>query len=269
MAWELLGRYNEAIDVMIAYEEITEGSEKLKGTVLSADCETGERKLYIAHLYQQAGRYQDALNFLNENESRITDKHGVKVMRAELLLQAEDYEAAKKVYRQLINTNPENLDFHLGLQRAYRIGSGNLDELTNEQVAELSELYNELRERHGRCDALKTVPLRFLKPGETFERKLHNYLQPALRKGVPSLFATLEFFYKNSPEKAKIIGDAVIQYYSTLKSSGRFPGNEEEGSLSSASTLLFVATRSNLFLYRLRRASFFPFLDYSVPCSTL
>ena len=93
MAWELLGRYNEAIDVMIAYEEITEGSEKLKGTVLSADCETGERKLYIAHLYQQAGRYQDALNFLNENESRITDKHGVKVMRAELLLQAEDYEA--------------------------------------------------------------------------------------------------------------------------------------------------------------------------------
>merc|ERR1712137_86284 len=243
MAWELLGHYDEAIDVMMAFEKITESSEKLKLGKVQACFENGERKLYIAKLYQQAGRFQEALDYLKNSEDIIVDKHGLKVIRAEILMKMEDFDGAKVLYRELIDTNPENYDFHLALLKAYKIGS-TLDNLSDEQISELEKLYAELRKEYPRCSALKTIPLRFHKAGDTFKAELDSYLQPALRKGIPSLFATLQFFYEQSPAKATIIGDTIQSYYQSLKETERFPGDDSElvePPLSLFWTILFLA----------------------------
>mmetsp|Transcript_22425 Transcript_22425/g.38323 ORF Transcript_22425/g.38323 Transcript_22425/m.38323 type:complete len:767 (+) Transcript_22425:46-2346(+) len=243
MAWELLGHYDEAIDVMNAYEEIIERSEKMKVGDVAPTFETSERKLYIGRLYEEGGRIKEAIEYLKNSEKQIVDKHGLKIILAKLYLKDNDREAAKETYRSLINTNPENRDFHIGLQQAYQLGSG-MDELNDEQIAELEKIYEDLRKEFPRCSALKTIPLRFLKPGDNFQRELDNYLQPALRKGIPSLFATLRYFYNISPEKTKIIGDTVQKYYESLKSSERFPGDEGdllEPPTSILWTILFLA----------------------------
>jgi len=238
MAWELLGHYNEAIDVMTAFEEITEASEKLKFGKVQANFENGERKMYIARLYQQAERYQECLDYIKNNEDVIVDKHGMKVMRAEIYMKMKNYDEAKVLYRELIDTNPENHDFHIALQRAYQIRDC-MDELSDKQISELENLYEEFRKAYPRCSALKTIPLRFHKAGEKFQKELDAYLQPALRKGVPSLFATLRFFYENSPDKATIIGDTVQRYYTSLKETQHFPGNESEEEIEPPLSLLW------------------------------
>jgi len=227
MAWEMLGHFNEAIDVMTAFEEITEASEKLKLGKVQANFENGERKMYIARLYQQAERYQECLDYLSNNEETIVDKHGMKMMKAEIYMKMEKEEDARALYRELIDTNPENHNFHTALQNTYKIGA-NLEALSDEQINELEKLYEELRAAYPRCSALKTIPLQFHKAGDKFQKELDAYLQPALRKGVPSLFATLRSFYENSPAKASMIGDTVQRYYVSLKESARFPGNEDE-----------------------------------------
>lgn len=184
--------------------------------------------MYIARLYQKAKRYQDALDFLKNSEDLIVDKHGMKIMRAEIYMNSGDTETAKTLYRELIKTNPENYNFHLALIEAYKIGTS-FDDLSDTQIEDLRKLYSELRTDFPRCAALQTIPLRFHKAGDSFTTELENYVRPALRKGVPSLFATLNYFYDNSPDKAKIIGDLVHKYYDSLKKTDRFPGCENEG----------------------------------------
>jgi len=143
MAWELLKHYDEAIDVMTAFEEITESSERKKTGTIGATFETGERKLYIAKLYEEAGRITEAIEYLKNSEPQIVDKHGMKVALANLYLKNNDKEAAKEMFRALIDTNPENRDFHIGLQQAYQLGSG-MDELSDEQISELSKIYEQV-----------------------------------------------------------------------------------------------------------------------------
>ena len=249
LAWELVGNFDAAIDVLSTFEDISEGPEQRmkNGKPIPPSFEAGERKLYLTTLYQQAGRFEEAIKYLDTNAPRIPDKHGLKVLRAHLLLQSGDREGARTLYRQLIRTNPEDLDFHKGLQLTYNIGEGeprwdgrHLDQLSEEQVVTLTTLYNELREEQGGCDALKTIPLRFLPPGTAFARQLESYLQPALRKGIPSLFATLEYLYEVSPAKSKIIGSTIESYEASLKATGRFPGREEEELAEPATTLLWA-----------------------------
>lgn len=73
------------------------------------------------------------------------------------------------------------------------------------------------------------MPLTFLPLGEEFTKQLDNYLQSALRKGVPSLWGTLENLYTSQPEKASFIGERVLGYYTSLKTTAHFPGLEDEG----------------------------------------
>lgn len=175
-----------------------------------------------------AKRNQDALDFLKNAEDVIVDKHGLKIMRAEIYMTMGDLEVAKTLYRELIDTNPENYNFHLALMEAHKIGNS-FDNFADAQISELEKLYGELRKAHPRCSALQTIPLRFHKPGDLFTKELENYIRPALQKGVPSLFATLQYFYETSSEKASIIGNLFHRYYDSLKSTDRFPGNENEG----------------------------------------
>ena len=74
--------------------------------------------MYIARLYEQAERYEEALNYLKNASSQIVDKHGVDIMRASLLLKLGRLQEAEVEYRHLVNENNENAEFHTGLQKS-------------------------------------------------------------------------------------------------------------------------------------------------------
>jgi hypothetical protein len=50
---------------------------------------------------------------------------------------------------------------------------------------------------------------RLLASSPDFKRKLLQYLRPLIIKGVPSVLHDLKSFYKNEPEKTKILGSAI------------------------------------------------------------
>ena len=108
-------------------------------------------------------------------------------------------------------------------------------ELTDEQVEGLKNLYSELGKLYPRgCIAIKRVPLSFVKSKEDFTNYLHNYLKPALRKGIPSVFGTFKEFYISNSNKVEVIGETALSYYNSLKATQKFPG-DESGTLSSLS----------------------------------
>jgi Flp pilus assembly protein TadD len=69
-------------------------------------------------LYQRAGRYADGLNYLQEVAPQIVDKTGVQELKAALLLQNGDLEAAQTEYLALLDINSENHNYHEGYQKS-------------------------------------------------------------------------------------------------------------------------------------------------------
>ena len=61
--------------------------------------------------------------------------------------------------------------------------------------------------------------------GETFRSLVDQYLQTALRKGVPPLFIVLRPLYSD-PEKVKIIEELALGYVHSLKETGYFVKGE-------------------------------------------
>lgn len=55
------------------------------------------------------------------------------------------------------------------------------------------------RDKYPRCAAAVFIPLLYLE-GDPLRQQLHAYLQPGLRKGVPSLFSALKPLYRD-PKK--------------------------------------------------------------------
>lgn len=60
--------------------------------------------------------------------------------------------------------------------------------------------------------------------GETFKVKVDAVLQNALRKGVPSLFASMSKYYTDA-DKEGIIAKLVNDYHDCLKLKGNFTGS--------------------------------------------
>jgi len=96
---------------------------------------------------------------------------------------------------------------------------------TSEQVERLDALYEELSASLPRwCKAVRNLPLTFLPDGDKFAAKLEAYLKPALTKGVPALHSTIRPLYKDAA-KSQRIGDTLNNFLTSLKASGRFPGD--------------------------------------------
>merc|ERR1712137_98254 len=237
MAWQLLGRFDEAVDVMIAFEDIVDATQKKKealGEETKPNFEDGERKLYIIRLFEQAGRYQEALDYLRAQLDQIVDKNGAQEIEASLLLKLQDYDAAETQYLALIDINPENENYHQGFQSALLKGG----ELAGELLDIVVTRYEQLSTKYPRSSACKKHPLSFLS-GDAFVSQLDAYLQPAIRKGIPSLWATIRNLY-STPEKGKVIEERALAYYDSLKKVCQFPQHENDEQIEPPSALLWT-----------------------------
>lgn len=223
VALQLLGEYEAAIGVMSHWESSAPASN---ATEERPDVERNERKLYLVRLHELAGKHEDALRLLDELDGQILDKTGARERKGSMLLHLGKKEEAEKVYRELLDLNIENHKYHAGLREALGLPTDS-DGVTAAEAEKLEALYSELQVKFPKSTALKHLPLCFLPAGDRFNERLRNYVVPALRKGVPSLFATLQPLYSDS-KKSAAIGALVDECLQTLQKENKLPDSTEE-----------------------------------------
>ena len=88
----------------------------LKATRERPSFEESEMLLYKAMILEESGDKEGCLKFLQDRESEIVDLIALREKKAELLFLLSRKDEARTVYEQLLEGNPENYDYHRGLQ---------------------------------------------------------------------------------------------------------------------------------------------------------
>lgn len=175
--------YELALKTLSGFEDLAKG--KLSE---NESYENSELILFKNKVIFESGDIQGALDHLIANYDDICDKTSVLCYKAQYYLLLKDYKKASLTYRQLLQRNPDNLDYYLMLERSLKISCKN----TQKRL----RLYQKLEKFYPKSDGPKVIPLTFLKADDPkFVETLEAYLFSKLRKGVPSIFKNLEFIY--------------------------------------------------------------------------
>ncbi|GBG90818.1 hypothetical protein CBR_g51323 [Chara braunii] len=206
-----------SVQILEAYEGTLEEDHPPE----SERYEHSEMLLYKAMLQEESGDFERAIQELDRKQAKIVDTLAWKEQRASLLLGLKRLGEAEAAYRKLLDVNPDNYAYYVGLQRCLGVEEEAEGSYSEGNTAKLMVLYEELREKYPRSAAAKRIPLDFLQ-GEVFAEALDRYVRPFLRKGVPSLFSDLRPLY-NQPGKAEIMERVFTRLETSLRASGRFP----------------------------------------------
>ncbi|KAE9418980.1 hypothetical protein Angca_008138 [Angiostrongylus cantonensis] len=223
-AYHLLKDYEKALNILAEFLQNNKPS--------SYDFEHSELVLYQNMILCEAGQLEEALSKLEENAAVIVDKVTYMERRGKslftfldsaILMELQRMEEAEKVYRQLIDRNPENISYYCSLEICLRLGEG-------APIADRVSMYDSLAERHKRAAAPRRQPLYILE-GPELSRRLDDWIVKGLRKGVPSLFKNLIPLYTN-PAKVSIIEQLLMDYVKMVENNGyrgrSFHGDDDE-----------------------------------------
>lgn len=196
MAYHLLKDYDMALKILEEFRKTQ--------TKRGYDYEHSELLLYQNTVLQEAGNLEEALLHLEKYEDQICDRLTVMETKANLLLKLHKYHEAEKVFRELINRNPENHAYYKGLENALR----------PELIEDRLKIYREYQLKYPRAQTPRRIPISFT-IDDQFRNLVDQYMRKALHKGVPPLFVDLRSLYTD-PKKVKIIEDLVLNYVSCL-----------------------------------------------------
>lgn len=237
-AHHLLKHYGQAIGVVEAYEKSIEGSDE----PTREPYEYSEMLMYKNQLYEEGGRTQQALDHLDRVKDKVVDGVSWKQKRAQLLLQLHRFDEARDVYLELLKRNPEQFGWHAGLQAAELRTSMPTERWLTAKVtpateATLRDLYEDLQKRFPRSQACKRLPLDFARDPAYFASTFNEYVQPFVRKGVPSLFADLKPLCEEGSFSRVAFGELLAGWLVSLEGAGTFPGSSER---EPPSTIMWV-----------------------------
>ena len=98
----------------------------------------------------------------------------------------------------------------------------------------------EAYDKYPKSKAIENMVLEYAE-GDKFNLKIDTVLQNALRKGIPSLFASTKKYYSNS-EKHAVIEKLVLGYRESLEKSGSFTADgQKEPPTALLWTLYYIA----------------------------
>ncbi|CAG8552241.1 5817_t:CDS:10, partial [Racocetra fulgida] len=168
--------------------------------------EHSEMLLYHNLIIDESGKTEEALEHLDSIKNNVCDRR------------------TWKEKRELINDNPDCYGYYEGLQIAKGI---NTNDLTPECEEKIIDLYKDLSQKYPKSNAIKLFPLLYT-TGDNFKMFVDEYIQAALRKGVPSLFVNLKKLYSD-PQKEVVIEQLVEGYRECLKNNSTFtqPKNDD------------------------------------------
>lgn len=207
----LLGQYEEASKVIIAWEK-TQAGEK------EGAYEQSELIMYKASILVDAKDYKGALDHLQACEEDIVDKLALKELVVDLLIKLERFEEAEALTRILLKENVENNDYYAWLETCTKLGNGSPQE-------ERVKLYKDVLNEYPRAHAPKRLPLMFT-AGDLFKKLLDEYLRPCIRKGMSPVFRNIRKVY-GDPAKVSIVEELGSMYLTSMKDHSKFDGKEE------------------------------------------
>lgn len=97
-------QYDKALDVLIRYEG-------MQVQIPKHDFDYSELILYHALVFEDAGREEEAIEYLDNQSAKVIDRFSFASARARLLLKADRLKSAELAYRALLEDNPDNYEF--------------------------------------------------------------------------------------------------------------------------------------------------------------
>ncbi|CAG8665248.1 17380_t:CDS:10, partial [Dentiscutata erythropus] len=215
ISYHLLGNYETAEKVLKTYEETLKPGQP--------NYEHSEMLLYHNLIIEESGNTEAALEHLESIKSNVCDRRIWKEKRAQFLLKLNRLQEAEAAYEELIDDNPDCYSYYEGFQIAKGIDT---NDLTPECEEKIIALYKDLAQKYPKSNAIKLFPLLYT-TGDNFKMFADEYIQAALRKGVPSLFVNLKKLYSD-PQKEAIIEQLVEGYLECLKNNGTFTQSKND-----------------------------------------
>ena len=167
--------------------------------------EHSELLLYQNQILREAGRFEEALDHLDQWGEMVVDRVKKDEARAGLLLQVGRKEDAVKAYDGLIKRNPEQGDYYLQGLVAREEEEGSEDRMKTIRA---------WCEERPKSSAPKMLLLKELK-GDEFKETIRKYLLDGIRKGVPSLLESISFVYDDDG-KACAVGKMLVSILEDL-----------------------------------------------------
>lgn len=242
----LLAKYDKSLSILDALGK-TEGGKRAPNDRRPITFDESEMHLYRVMLLDEAGKYSDALAYLNDNAHEILDKLYAAEKRGQLHLRLGQLKDSEEEYRKLIAINPEHYAYHIGLLKAMgHIDASNPErksfvnlQLSASQRAAVLKLYAEDPLLSGKelakCAAVKRLPLNFAE-GDEFRTLVSAYLRTKISRGIPSLFSDLEPLYADA-DKARIIGELMEGFLANLRAHNKFLDSDANDSESPSSLM--------------------------------
>lgn len=203
LAYHLMGKPDLAEKVLATFQETVDASPTKDG----ANFEMSEILLYRNALLEEAGDLNKALDDLETIRPSVTDEQKWLERKGRLLLRLKKLGAAHAVYCQLVQNNPDNMEYIKGLACSRSISLE-----TTDQDAEAIPFLEELQQSHTRSNVLSFLPLQS-RSGEEFKSKAAAFLLRQFQRSIPSTFKTFKPLLKD-PAKRELV-EVVVDSLNT------------------------------------------------------
>lgn len=167
--------------------------------------EQSECILYKISILFESGKIALALEALEAASDEIRDRLSFLELKASFLLLLGCLKEASRIYRQLLQRNPDQASYYKSLEIA--LGT------SGESPEVRLKLYDKLALFYPRADPPQFLPLAFLSASHPeFEKRASQYVLAQIKRGVPAAFVNVKPLYKDI-KKAAVILSIVQEFF--------------------------------------------------------
>ncbi|OCF40829.1 peptide alpha-N-acetyltransferase [Kwoniella heveanensis CBS 569] len=232
------------LGLMIAHQlngDLEEALEVYNGylSTLQKDGATGPEKsqvlLHVIKICIEAGKDQEGLDKLRQGvrDGVISPRADDLTLPAQMLTNLGRQEEALQTYQELLEQNPDNLEYYRGYLKSKGIDM--TGEITADSREKILETLSSFAETFPRSSAPKRLALDVAE-GDKFAELARAYIVKGLERGVPSLFVDVKGVYSDSA-KLNAVGEIVEEIVSKLEKEKSL---NDDGSISPPTVLLWA-----------------------------
>ncbi|KAE8213954.1 hypothetical protein CF327_g2578 [Tilletia walkeri] len=227
VAHHAAGSVDEAIRVIEAFESTFRDVPKRY-------YEQSEIRLYLASLYEEAGRAKDVITYLARfNDDDIVDYAPRDEIFARAYQKLGNSTEAAKLWQKLFKRNPEEKTYVQGLLQARDVKQGTTS------ATDIVTAFKSIGNTVSRSNVVRRQLLSFLPAGDEFKSEADDYLLTGLQRGIPSLFNDLKSLYVDSAKRDTIY--SIAESYRSQWVAYKEPTSSAEAAAQeSPSSLLWV-----------------------------
>lgn len=212
LAQDINGEHQQAVNTLSQFEKLVEGKLGEPEMYEQNECLIYKNDI----MYRAAGdnkeKLQNVLKHLNDIEPNVYDKYALLEKKASIYMKMGELKEACKVYRTLIQRNPDDFKYYKLLEVALGVQG---------DMGLRKTLYENLQKFYPRSEPPKYVPLTFVEEEDELKSKLKEYVIPQLKRGVPATFCNVKPLYRRRRSVIPpLLEEIVCEYFSSLDPTG-------------------------------------------------